>query len=813
MAASFDLNLLPFHRIKGQEWPQLPGLQVCAPPKRAARGRQDDRLVIYLTLAGNTPFSSAEYNQLTARLAERFYKTAGALTSALRAGAEAINQFLVDRNVRTTGKGQYVIGRLILGVLRGSELFLAQSGPTHVFHLTGGESRHVHEEQPSGRVLGASQTTPVYFSQAELHPGDILALCAALPSGWQEALGSAGGSAFDALRRKLLSVSGDDLNAILVQVQAGNGELTVLRPAPLAGEARRAAAPRPAPDQEPAAAQPAPAVPQTSPPAPSRPASQVASGQPASRFARLLAGQADEKPPAEEKAQSAPPSPPVQDAPAEQPARPIPRPPGTVAKPQAVRPGRFVTTRRASGSEVPEISRPASPKRQQVFRGLAKWLRGVRVLSHNTSEKIRIFLPHLLPNLREEQPQVTGMSMMFIAIVIPLLVVMAAMTFYNKHGKTASYQENFDQAWAASVWASAQTDPADIRVGWERTLYYLNIADDYLETEEANELRLRAQTALDNLDSILRLDFSPAIVGGLSQTVEVSRLAATSTDLYLLDAARGNVQRYYAGAQGYQPDTQFNCMPGLYNDGIQVGRLIDILAAPKINSYSATLIALDASGNLLFCRPSPFGPIAVHLAAPELGWEGINGMALDISSNYIYVLDTAGNAIWYYAPDSEGKYTNLPVMFFGAQVPANMNAVIDLATNGIDMYMLFSDGHVTACALFEFQGVVNRCADPVPFTDNRPDRTAGVTIADAYFTQLSFAEPPDQSLYLFDPLTQAVYRFSQRTDTLILQGQFRASEEDRASMFESVATALAISPNRYIFISVKGQVYYATDVP
>ncbi len=812
MAASFDLNLLPFHRIKGQEWPQLPGLLVCAPPKRAARGRQDDRLIIYLTLAGNTPFSSAEYNQLTTRLAERFYKTSGALTSALRAGAEAINQFLVDRNVRTTGKGQYVIGRLVLGVPRGSELFLAQSGPTHVFHLTGGESRHVHEEQPSGRVLGASQTTPIYFSQAELRPGDILALCAALPAGWQEALGSAGGSTFDALRRKLLSVSGDDLNAILVQVQAGKGELTVLRPAPLAGEAHRAAVPHPAPDQEPAAAQPAPTVPQASPPIPSRPASQVASGQPASRFARLLSGQADEKPPAEEKAQSTPTSSLVQNAPAEQPARPVSRPAGTVTKPQAVRPGRFVAPR-SPGGEVPELSRPAPQQRQQVFRGLAKWLRGVRVLSHNTSEKIRIFLPHLLPNLREEEPQVTGMSMMFIAIVIPLLVVMAAMTFYNKHGKTASYQENFDQAWAASVWASAQTNPADIRVGWERTLYYLNIADDYQETEEANELRLRAQTALDNLDSILRLDFSPAIVGGLSQTVEVSRLAATSTDLYLLDAARGNVQRYYAGAQGYQPDTQFNCMPGLYNDGIQVGALIDIVAAPKVNSYNATLIALDASGNLLFCRPSPFGPIAVHLAAPELGWEGISGLALDISSNYIYVLDTAGNAIWYYAPDSEGKYTNLPVMFFGAQVPANMNAVIDLATNGIDMYLLFNDGHVTACALFEFQGVVTRCADPVPFTDNRPDRTAGVTIADAYFTQLSFAEPPDQSLYLFDPLTQAVYRFSQRTDTLILQGQFRASEDDRASMFESAATAMAISPNRYIFISGKGQIYYAIDVP
>lgn len=811
MAALFDLNLFPFYRIKGEKWPQLPGLLVSAPPRRAARGREDDRLIAYLTLAGNTAFSSAEYNQLTTSLAGRFYKTPGALTSALRAGADTVNQFLVERNMRTTGKGQYVVGRLILGVLRESQIFLAQCGPTHVFHLAAGESRHIHEEQSNKSGLGASQTTPIYFSQTDLQPGDALALCAALPSGWEEALKAERGS-FEALRRKLLSVSTDDLNAVLIQAQTGKGMLTILQGTVSSGEAHAVSAPVAAPDREPAPVQPAVSTPQPTPP-PSRPASQIASGKPASRFARILSGQAGEPPPAAEKTLSAQTGPQAQDEPAAgRPARPISRPAGSALQPKTSRPGRFVGAR-AADREIPEISRPASPRRLQVFRGLAKWLRGVRVLSHSTSEKVRAFLPNLLPNLREEEPRVTGTSMMFIAIVIPLLVVMAAMTFYNKHGKTASYQENYDQAWAASVWASAQTDPAEIRVGWERTLYYLNTADDYQDTEELHELRLRAQTALDNLDGILRLDFSPAIVGGLSQTVEVSRLAATSTDLYLLDASRGSVQRFYVGAQGYQPDTQFICAPGLYNDGIQVGELIDIFAAPKVNAYGATLIAMDASGTLLFCRPSPSGPTAVQLAAPELGWRGISGFTLDVSSSYLYVLDPAGNAVWYYSPDEYGKYTTLPVMFFGAQVPADMPSVIDFSTNGADLYLLFSDGHVTACTLLEFQGVPKRCADPAQFVDNRPDRTAGLTIANAYFTQLTFTEAPDQALYFFDPLAQAVYRFSPRTDSLILQGQFRASEEDRAKMLDSTATAMTISPNRYIFISVNGQVYYATDVP
>jgi hypothetical protein len=109
--------------------------------------------------------------------------------------------------------------------------------------------------------------------------------------------------------------------------------------------------------------------------------------------------------------------------------------------------------------------------------------------------------------------------------------------------------------------------------------------------------------------------------------------------------------------------------------------------------------------------------------------------------------------------------------------------------------------------------VPKRCSDPAQFVDNRPDRIAGATISDAYFTQMLFTEAPDQAVYFFDPLAQAVYRFSPRPDSVILQGQFRAAEEDRARMLETAASAMTMSPNRYIFISVSGQVYFAADVP
>jgi len=257
VSAAFDLNLLPIYRIKGQEWPQLPGLLAMVPPRRTARGREDDRLVIYLTFSGNDPLSYSEYNQTATQMAQRFYQTAGSLTSAIRTVAQTLNLSLVERNLRTTGKGQYIIGRLILGVLRGSQFVFAQCGPTHVFHLTGKETRQVHDAQISGRGLGIGQATPIYLAQLNLNPGDQLVLCADLPSGWEAALLGQHIVSPDALRRELLSITGDDLNAILVQAQAGKGNLNILKalPAPAPG----AAAPDHQPDSVEQAAKLAPA--------------------------------------------------------------------------------------------------------------------------------------------------------------------------------------------------------------------------------------------------------------------------------------------------------------------------------------------------------------------------------------------------------------------------------------------------------------------------------------------------------------------------------------------------------------------------
>ncbi len=70
------------------------------------------------------------------QLAQKFYKTAGSLTSALRTVAEALNLHLLDRNLRSTSVGRQGIGQLILLALRADTLYMAQCGAVHAFLVT-----------------------------------------------------------------------------------------------------------------------------------------------------------------------------------------------------------------------------------------------------------------------------------------------------------------------------------------------------------------------------------------------------------------------------------------------------------------------------------------------------------------------------------------------------------------------------------------------------------------------------------------------------------------------------------------------------
>ncbi len=67
--------------------------------------------------------------QVAADAANVFYKTSGALTTALKAAAEKVNNILLERNMTTSKNGQFAVGWLTLAAVRDSQCTLRVERP------------------------------------------------------------------------------------------------------------------------------------------------------------------------------------------------------------------------------------------------------------------------------------------------------------------------------------------------------------------------------------------------------------------------------------------------------------------------------------------------------------------------------------------------------------------------------------------------------------------------------------------------------------------------------------------------------------
>jgi len=92
-----------------------------------------------------------------------------------------------------------------------------------------------------------------------------------------------------------------------------------------------------------------------------------------------------------------------------------------------------------------------------------------------------------MPN--SEDAEVSSSSMALFAIVVPVIIVAIAATIYIHYGRTAQYTQNYDMAVAQAAQARDQSSPADVRRAWDSTIYYLDLADKNLKTQDSIILR------------------------------------------------------------------------------------------------------------------------------------------------------------------------------------------------------------------------------------------------------------------------------------------------------------------------------------
>jgi hypothetical protein len=346
--------------------------------------------------------------------------------------------------------------------------------------------------------------------------------------------------------------------------------------------------------------------------------------------------------------------------------------------------------------------------------------------------------------------------------------------------------------------AQGQTEPLKRREGLEGALQYLDAADTYRRLPETQSLRQAIYADLDGLNLVRRLNYQPAVIGGLPGGVIISRVVTVDSDLYLLDRQNGKVLRTFYTNQGYQVDPAFQCGPG---SPTNVGPLIDVSAWPVGNNPTASVVAMDARGMLLFCSPGET-PQPKKLPNPPTGeFQNLQGFTLDV--NDLYVLDPAANSVWvYWGGDLEGE----PAFYFGEQAPS-LQDVVDLAATNEELYLLHAGGRMTLCVTGKLGDITpNRCTDPAPYTDTRLGRESATLQPIPAYSQIQYSPPPDPSLYLLDPANQAIDRYSLRN--LAYQSRFLPVE---AISTEAATASWVDTVGRLVFLAIDNQIYYANQ--
>ncbi len=795
----FDLFLFSLHLTNNQNQPDLPGLFSATAPRGASRIRTEDLLIMLLSLANTDSFPAAEQEDLFQSLAKTYFKSTGTVTSGMRSVAEQLNTFLLERNLRGAREGAQSVGVLNLAVIHHEALYLVHVGQTHSYVMARDHVQEFSDPYTAGRGAGVSRTLNLRYYQEPVQPGDVLVLSANPPAGWTpSALANSTQLTMDHLRRRLLSHSGPNLEAAVVQFQKGKGQIHRLRLRSSLPVTQSSAPVQEEPagssllDSEDGADAPAAA---TSRERPSRPPVQLpVSAPPVEAEKPLQESPRSATTPAQAgvfiggETQSQPEAHPVERRPTR---RPKPAQAATSTPPAAPAPA----------------ARPPRPKKEgPTLRQTlaAMWLAGRSTRQKNKQTR-QNWLARLMPGTSTELPSISPAALLFIAILVPLLVTAVAGTVYFRKGQAQEQQLYMQQAQQFAAQAAKDKTPSLQRNDWNQALAFVIKAEVYGRTDASRALHKKAQQALDNMDGVIRLAMLPAIAGGFASSINITRMVATNTDVYLLDSTQGRVLRLFLTGQGYQVDPQFKCGQGPAGGGIIVGPLIDITAIPPDAPNKATLLAIDANGNILYCTPGDI-PLSKMLPQPQGYWGTISGITF--SGRSLYVMDTKLSAVWIFKGDSTLGFGDPPTLFFGNDVPS-LGDVVDMIIYSDDLYLLHNDGQMTRCTYSNFQNSPTKCITPIPYMDERPGAKPRPTkFPNTKFSQMLIAQP--YSIYIMDLKKPALYHFSL---SLSMQQALVPDQDGDYPLPNSIPTAFTVMPDlsasRRAFIAYGNQVFYA----
>lgn len=223
MAAEFEADVALLHIAGGDaRVSPPPGTLALAAPRRAARGRAEDMLFLSLSAEPARPGAPGPLDGLARQAAQVYFGTPGTITAALREAAAEVNRRLLEANQR--GAVDQLEGRLMAAILRGSDLYLAQSGSGLGALIRPGQVSRFSSDEASARPLGTSVAPNVRFHHTRIGAGDLVLLTTALPTAWSDTA-LAGLSDLQPAQavERLVATAQQDLTGVLFRIASSGG--------------------------------------------------------------------------------------------------------------------------------------------------------------------------------------------------------------------------------------------------------------------------------------------------------------------------------------------------------------------------------------------------------------------------------------------------------------------------------------------------------------------------------------------------------------------------------------------------------------
>jgi hypothetical protein len=753
-----DIHLSSLNRSAGQIQPDLPGVFASTPPRRTARGRDRDTLIILLNPVGSDDALSANrIADLLNAAADRFYKSSGSITSALSEAADYLNSYFTDINKNLYPNKAACTAGLNILVIRGDLFFSACAGSSSCLISRAGGVEHFGLDVNPQPGLGVGRSVQLRFGQSTLHPGDLILFAPGLPDGWNETtLPQTTALGFEEMYKLLVREGGSDVTAGIIRIAPGKGQLI---------RHRMSLAP----------AQPTPPLDTTATLARAGMPQSTRTTSPGSVAPQSIVDGDNLKP--------------------------------TKEKNSIARRTLAITAGIKTSWEKYNSHRPAWMKKAGVKAANA-WVEG-EPQRKKAASGLHLFLARMLPGITEKSPAIPQSTMLFAAIAIPVVVVAVGITIYLRSGRGEQHVINLQVAQYYAGLATKEKTRELQTEYWSQANDWLNKAESYGKTDDSNQLRAQVSAALDSLEGVSRLAMVPALSSSIPKTSRISRVVTRDQDVYLLDAPTGRVSRVTKkNSETYQVDFGFTCGPGGF-----IGKIVDIATLPPNNiqvqpgiSGGAAIIGVDENGNAVYCAPKA-NPTSRPLPRPKVNWSHIK--AITINDGVLYVLDTGTGRVWRYRSgekDRSYEFSQSPSQFFDLAAQNNGGDYVDLSVSTDDLFLLLKNNQMVHCVYSRVDFKESTCTNPAVYEDMRSGSPQALPLNGLGFSQLAFTELPDSALHILDKNSPALYKFGVQLNL------YRVMNIEPAIGYDlpgSKPTAFTVSPEQVVFLVYGDKLYYA----